>query len=216
MSERKWIIKDEDVLPETISCLEGKLECGELLASVLAARGINSPAEAEGFLSLSNLWVDPMLLPDMAVALNRVKTAKSRNELVAVFGDYDADGITATVIMKSCLEEFGLDTCKYIPDRNTEGYGINKDAVDKLHKDGVKLIITVDCGVSCKEEIDYASALGIDVLVTDHHNCPDILPKPYLRVQCHLTRFRCQNVPELGEVPRIYPEQELLLQGIVI
>lgn len=176
MSERKWIIRNEDVKPEIISNVKNALGCGELLASVLTAKGIKSGKEASAFLTVDGQWNDPMMLPDMAKALNRIKSAANKKELVAVFGDYDADGITATVIMKECLEEYGLKVNRYIPDRNTEGYGMNKDAVHKLYDMGVGLIVTVDCGVSCAEEINYAKSLGIDVIVTDHHNCPEVLP----------------------------------------
>ena len=177
MSERKWIIKDETINRGTISALMEELGCGELLASALSVRGIKSSKDAEKFLTVNDLWNDPMALPDMAKALNRVKRAKSAGEVTAVFGDYDADGITATTIMKDCLEKYGITVIKYIPDRNTEGYGMNKEAIDKLHSRGVGLIITVDCGVSCAEEIKYAKGMGIDVIVTDHHNCPEVLPE---------------------------------------
>ncbi|MDO5479735.1 MAG: single-stranded-DNA-specific exonuclease RecJ [Clostridia bacterium] len=121
-------------------------------------------------------WHDPMMLPDIALAVNRIKNAKAKNEVLAVYGDYDADGITATIIMQSCLEEFGVKTIKYIPDRSEEGYGLNKNAIDKLKAEGVGLIVTVDCGIASRVEINYAKGIGIDTIVTDHHNCPEELP----------------------------------------
>ncbi len=177
MSKVKWIIKGQDLPPGLISEFMNNYGCGYLLASVLCTRGIKSAKEAEDFLSKNGFWHDPMELPDMALAVNRIKKARNNNETVAVFGDYDADGITATAIMKDCLEAYGINVISYIPDRMDEGYGMNNEAIDKLHALGVKLIVTVDCGISCADEIEYAYKLGIDTVVTDHHNCPENLPR---------------------------------------
>ncbi|MBQ2942252.1 MAG: single-stranded-DNA-specific exonuclease RecJ [Clostridia bacterium] len=176
MSEVNWIIKNKDVSDETVLSLMGDLGCGYLLASVLCARGITNATEAKKITEHSEIWHDPMMLPDIALAVNRIKNAKARGELVAVYGDYDADGITATVIMQSCLEEYGLKVIKYIPSRSDEGYGLNTVAIDRLKSEGVSLIVTVDCGISSKADIDYAKGIGIDTIVTDHHNCPEELP----------------------------------------
>ncbi len=176
MSKVKWIIKSQELPDGKISEFMDKYCCGYLLASVLCTRGIDTVKDAENFINRDFLWNDPYLLPDMALAVNRIKKAKQNREKVAVFGDYDADGITATAIMKDCLERFGIDVCTYIPERTAEGYGMNIEAIDKLHAEGVKLIVTVDCGIACYEEIKYAYKLGIDTVVTDHHNCPDIIP----------------------------------------
>lgn len=176
MAARKWIFKDEDNNPTVTDLLSSKLSCGVLLASVLQSRGIRDIEQAKRFLYNDEVENDPFLLPDMALAVNRLKKAREMNEKTAVFGDYDADGVTATVIMMGALAEFGISAVKYLPDRFSDGYGMNLSAVDKLHADGVRLIVTVDCGIVCAKEIAYAKSLGIDVIVTDHHNCPEVLP----------------------------------------
>ncbi len=176
MSRVKWVVRGEDVANDTVYSLMNDLGCGYLLASVLCSRGITNASEAKKITEHKEIWHDPMMLPDIALAVNRIKNAKAGDELVAVFGDYDADGITATIIMQGCLEEYGIKTVKYIPDRADEGYGLNTNAIDKLKADGVKLIVTVDCGIASVNEINYAKKLGIDTIVTDHHNCPEVIP----------------------------------------
>lgn len=176
MARRTWIIKNEKVSAKTHEALMEDLPCGYLLSAALSARGLTDPAAAKRFLAMEDAFHDPFLLPDMDKALNRIKLAKTRGEKVAVYGDYDADGVTATVIMKRCLRSFGLEACHYLPDRFSEGYGMNKEAIDRLASEGVTLIITVDCGVSSTEEVAYARGKGIDTIVTDHHNCPQELP----------------------------------------
>lgn len=177
MARRAWIVKNEAISAKAHEALMEALPCGYLLAAALAARGLDDPKKAEGFFAMEDAFCDPFLLPDMDKALNRIKLAKARGEKVAVYGDYDADGVTATVIMKRCLCAFGLTVCHYLPDRFTEGYGMNQGAVDRLFSEGVTLIITVDCGVSSASEVAYAKDKGIDTIVTDHHNCPEILPE---------------------------------------
>lgn len=176
MAARKWIFKDEENNTAVTDLLSLRLSCGVLLASVLQSRGIKDAEQAKRFLYNEEAENAPFLLPDMALAVNRLKKAREMNEKTAVFGDYDADGVTATVIMMGALAEFGISAVKYLPDRFSDGYGMNLTAVDKLYADGVRLIVTVDCGIACAKEIAYAKSLGIDVIVTDHHNCPEVLP----------------------------------------
>ncbi len=177
MAGRTWIVKNKSVSNEAHKALMEELSCGYLLAAALSARGLDEPQKAETFLAMEDDFYDPFLMPDMDKALNRIKIAKARGETVAVYGDYDADGLTATVIMKQCLSAFGLTVCHYLPDRFSEGYGVNKEAIDSLCLKGVTLIITVDCGVSSVNEVAYARSKGIDTIVTDHHNCPEQLPE---------------------------------------
>ncbi len=177
MSSKKWVFLDEKVKEESISVLMQELNCGYLLATVLLTRGFKSGGEAEVFIRREEELNDPFLLPDMEKAVTRIKEALKNKEKVAIFGDYDADGLTASVILKGCFDRLGLENEVYLPDRIKEGYGMNKLAVDYLKGKGVKLIVTVDCGVSCAEEIYYAKTLGIDTVVTDHHNCPPVLPE---------------------------------------
>lgn len=153
--------------------------CGlsRVTAGALLCRGISSPAEAEAFLSVDGRdFFNPFLLPDMDLAVERLETALSRREHIAVYGDYDADGVTATALLYSYFSERGLPVSYYIPDRREEGYGLNETAVRTLAEAGVTLIVTVDCGVACAAEVELAKALGVDVIVTDHHECPPALP----------------------------------------
>ncbi len=201
MSSKKWVFLDENIEKEAISGLMQELNCGYLLASVLLSRGIGKKSEAEKTINSPEIWHDPLLLPDMDKAKKRIELALENNEKAAVFGDYDADGITASVILKGCFERLGLESVVYLPDRIKEGYGINKQAVDYLKNEGVTLIVTVDCGVSCIEEIDYAKDLGIDTVVTDHHTCPSVLPS-------------CIAVVNPKREDSIYPFKELSGAGV--
>ena len=115
-------------------------------------------------------------MPDMDKIVSRVISAINNKEKIMIYGDYDADGITSTTVLKSFLEERGLDVSTYIPNRLDEGYGLNKEAIKKIHDLGFMLVITVDCGISGIEEVDYANSLGMEILITDHHETADVLP----------------------------------------
>ena len=148
-----------------------------LLSVVLHSRGIESPEAAAKYLSHEEgLLCDPYLLNDMDKAVARIKRAVARHEKTAVYGDYDVDGITSSCLIADYLRILGLDSEIYIPDRIDEGYGLNSEAVTILHNKGVSLIITVDCGITAVEESRTAKALGMDIIITDHHECPDELP----------------------------------------
>ena len=156
-----------------------------LTAAVLCSRGHCSPEEAMAFLGADVPLPDPFLLRDMDKAVQRVRQAISRGERLAVFGDYDVDGITATCLMAQFLESLGADCLCYIPGRIEEGYGLNRPAIEQLSSRGVTLIITVDCGITALEEADFCRELGIDLIVTDHHECKDALPRAAAVVDPH-------------------------------
>jgi len=146
--------------------------CSPLLAAVLARRGIRSPEQAKRQLSCSDDSLhDPFLLKGMEEAVRRLRRAFSAGETVAVYGDYDVDGITSTCLLTEYLRSKGLRCLPYIPDRDAEGYGVNRSAVDALIEGGASLMITVDCGITAREETAYAMSRGMDVIVTDHHEC---------------------------------------------
>ncbi len=147
-----------------------------LSAMVLAARGLNTPAEAQKFLRCDAPLPDPFLMTDMDLAVGRVRLALTRGEKIAVFGDYDVDGITATCLLTHFLRARGAHCVSYIPGRLEEGYGLNPIAIHQLHREGVSLIITVDCGITAIDEAALCKSLGIDLLITDHHECKDTLP----------------------------------------
>ncbi len=159
-----------------------------LLATVLAARGVASAREAELLLGGGPEELpSPLLMRDMDRAAARIDLALERGELVAVYGDYDVDGITSTCLLTDLLSRRGARVTSYIPDRLEEGYGLNREAVDLLKEQGVSLIITVDCGITAVDEVDYAAGLGIDVVITDHHECKDALPRAALEEYADLT-----------------------------
>ncbi len=147
------------------------------LAMLLEIRGIRSEEQIEVMLGNSGRLSDPFLMKDMDKAVSRIRRAIDGFERIAVYGDYDADGVTATSILFTYLEAVGADVMYYIPQREGEGYGMNKNAVETLHSEGVKLIITVDNGISSVEEVSLAAELGIDVVVTDHHRPQQHLPE---------------------------------------
>ena len=157
-----------------------------LLAGLLAARGITEPEEARRRLSPESEPIpDPLLMKDMDRAVRRVRLALEREELIAVYGDYDVDGITATCLLTQFLTARGGRVTPYIPSRLEEGYGLNPEAVHTLAGLQVGLIITVDCGITAVEETLLAGSLGIDVVITDHHACKDILPPAAAVVDPH-------------------------------
>lgn len=146
--------------------------CTPLLAAVLALRGVACAEEVRALIDGGEEQLhDPMTLKGMPEAVERVHRAVAAGEKVAVYGDYDVDGITSTCLVTDYLRSKGLVCVPYIPDRSEEGYGLNKAAVDYLSGEGVSLIITVDCGITAREETQYASSLGVDMIITDHHEC---------------------------------------------
>ncbi len=148
-----------------------------LCAAVLCARGLDTPEKARAFLSSDiHRLHDPFLLPDMERAVRRIQQALHSQEIIAVYGDYDVDGITSTCLLTEFLRRLGGHVITYIPGRLEEGYGLNQSAIDSLHLQSVSLIITVDCGITASSEVEHAKSLGIDVVITDHHNCIDTLP----------------------------------------
>ncbi len=156
-----------------------------LTAMVLAARGMDTAQAAKAYLACEGPMPDPYLLTDMAPAAGRVGLAMSRGEKIAVFGDYDVDGITATCLLTDFLRKNGADVVSYIPGRLEEGYGLNPIAIHQLKGEGVQLIITVDCGITAVAEAQLCKELGIDLVITDHHECKDTLPEAIAVVNPH-------------------------------
>lgn len=156
-----------------------------LTAMVLASRGIADGEEAEAYLSSDAPLPDPYLMTDMDLAAGRVGLAMSRGEKIAVFGDYDVDGITATCLLTDFLRRQGAKVRSYIPGRLEEGYGLNPMAIRQLWEEGVKLIVTVDCGITAVAEAELCRELGMDLVITDHHECKDTLPNAVAVVDPH-------------------------------
>ena len=167
MKYANWKVPTEsvEIPPELLSA-----GCTPLLAAILALRGMRDADAAREFLGVGEEHLeDPLSLVDMVNAVQRLTRAVATGEHVAVYGDYDVDGITAGCLLADYLRSRGLECELYIPNRLTEGYGMNTEAIDKLREKGVTLIITVDCGVTNLEEVAYAAELGVDMIITDHH-----------------------------------------------
>ena len=166
-------------------------EIPPLIAMLLQIRGFSSRDEVQDFLNNNSEIGDPFEIKDMDKAAERVKQAIDSGELICIYGDYDADGVTSTALLYSYLETVGANVIYYIPSRETEGYGMNIAAVDSLGEKGVKLIVTVDNGIAAKNEIAHARELGIDTVVTDHHMPLSELPDAVAVVDLH--RADCKS-----------------------
>ena len=183
MKFQKWHIADPH--PEAAARLTAAgYPC--LVSAVLASRGIGTAEEAAAFLEHEQrLTYSPFLMADMDKAVARVQQALADHEKIAVFGDYDVDGITATCILVDYLQGRGADVLHYIPRRIEDGYGLSCDAIEGLYRKGARLLITVDCGITGVEEVDFANSLGMDVVITDHHECKETLPRAAAVVDPH-------------------------------
>ena len=172
---KKWECYEID--ENKVKELVDKYGINELLAKIFVNKGITKKEELDLFMNPTRKdFHDPFLMPDMEIMVDRILKAINEKQKVIIYGDYDADGITSVTVLKSFLEERGLEVSYYIPNRLDEGYGLNKNAIKKIYDDGFRLMITVDCGISGIEEVDYANSLGIETLITDHHEPAEKLP----------------------------------------
>lgn len=173
---KKWECYNLD--NEKVEELVKKRHITNLLASILVNRGIIDGEKINVFLNPTRKdFYNPFLMPDMEIAVKRIVKAIENKEKIMIYGDYDADGITSITVLKKYLNEIGLKTGEYIPNRLNEGYGLNKDAISKIYNDGYRLMITVDCGISGLEEVEYANSLGMEIIITDHHEPAEKLPE---------------------------------------
>ena len=198
---KKWeVCKIEEEIVNKI-CKENNLST--LLGSILVSKQVDSEEKIRLFLNPTREdFHDPFLMPDMEEAVQRILNAIKEQHKTIIYGDYDVDGITSVTVLKKYLEERGLEVGTYIPNRLNEGYGLNKEAVKKIADQGYTLIITVDCGISCIEEIEYANKLGIEVIVTDHHEPGEEIPK-------------CLAVIDAKRKDNNYPFNQLAGVGVV-
>ena len=189
MNRKKWVVSPCD--RDAAATIAENCGVEPFAAFLLCSRGMTDEFEIESFLYDTDL-IDPYTLPDMEKAVERVNQALENGERITVFGDYDCDGVTSTALLYSYLTSRGANVDYYIPDRAGEGYGMNSGAIDSLKSRGTNLIITVDNGISAIEEIAYANALGIDVVVTDHHRVGDTLPDAVAVVDPHREDSLCE------------------------
>ncbi|MDY3972788.1 MAG: single-stranded-DNA-specific exonuclease RecJ [Clostridia bacterium] len=176
MIDKIWKFRNKNLRDDIINNVSQEYRIPRVIATILLNRGIESD-DISPFLkkSMSDI-VNPKLMLDMDKAVERINAAVKNKEKIAVYGDYDVDGITSTALLYEFLSSMGADVEYYIPDRKGEGYGINIMAVNKLFKQGIKLMITVDCGITAIGEVEFAKLQGMDVIITDHHTCKDRLP----------------------------------------
>lgn len=176
MIDKIWNFRNKKLNDETVNELSVKHRIPRVIAAILLNRGVKDE-DVDAYLkkTMADI-VNPTLMLDMDKAADRICTAITNKEKIAVYGDYDVDGITATALLYEFLQSAGADAQYYIPDRKGEGYGINIMAVNKLYKLGTKLMITVDCGITAIGEVEFAKLQGMDVIITDHHTCKDRLP----------------------------------------
>ena len=189
MNRKKWVVSPCD--RDAAAAIAESCGVEPFAAFLLCSRGMTDEFEIESFLYDTDL-IDPYTLPDMEKAVERVNQALENGERITVFGDYDCDGVTSTALLYSYLSSRGANVDYYIPDRSGEGYGMNLGAIDQLKSRGTNLIITVDNGISAVEEIAYAKALGIDVVVTDHHRVGETLPDAVAVVDPHREDSLCE------------------------
>lgn len=188
---KKWSVASVGENADSLACINEmcqSLGIASACAKLLYKRGCRTVGEAEDFIQKNGLSIyDPFRLPDMRKAVDRITQAIENGESVAIYGDYDVDGVSATSLLFLYLESLDSDAKLgyYIPDRFTEGYGMSVSAIEMLAKKGVTLIITVDTGITAVEEVERAKELGVDVVITDHHECHEVLPNAYAVVNPH-------------------------------
>lgn len=198
-SKTRWIVREsEDQLVKT---LENELKITPLVASLLINRGLDTVDSARYFLFGKEQFHDPYLLKGMDLAVTRIREAIDNQEPILIFGDYDADGVSSTTVLMVTLKELGAIVQFYIPNRFTEGYGPNEPAFRSAAENGVKLIITVDTGISAINEAALAKELGLDLIITDHHEPGPVLPEALAIIH-----------PKLPD--SIYPFRELAGVGV--
>ena len=175
---KKWeCIELDNEKIKNVEKIENEYGISNLLAKILVNKNLIKKEDIDLFLKPTRHdFHNPYLMPDMALAVDRIIKAINNKEKILIYGDYDVDGITSITVVKNFLLERDANVTQYIPNRLNEGYGLNKDAIKKISEDGVNLIITVDCGISGIEEVDYANSLGLEVIVTDHHEVGEVLP----------------------------------------
>ncbi len=201
MLKKKWLLKEFD--KNRVVEISKNFKISPLTAIILYNRGVKEDNDIKTFLSKSlGVMHDPYLMKDMEKATERILLAKERGEKITIYGDYDVDGITSIAILYKHLAEMGISVDYYVPDRMQEGYGVNREALDKIQKKGTSLIITVDTGITAVEESEYAKEIGLDVIITDHHECKERIPDVYAAID-----------PKQKDCP--YPFKSLAGVGVV-
>lgn len=184
MAHKKWLIANAD--KEKASAISEKFNMDAFVAYLLVARGFDDELKVSEFISSSVRISDPFELSGMENAVARIEQAISLGEKITIYGDYDCDGVTSTALLYTLFSEMGADVDYYIPSRETEGYGLNKDAIKKIAENGTRLIVTVDNGITAVEEAEYAYSLGLELVITDHHQVCGSIPRAAGVINPHL------------------------------
>lgn len=181
MLQKNWLLKEFD--KTRVVEISKEFNISPLASIILYNRGIKESSEIQKFLhcDLENLH-DPYLLKDMDKAVCRIKDALEKKEKITIYGDYDVDGITSIAILYKHLTSMGFEVDYYIPDRIQEGYGVNREALDKIKENGTGVVITVDTGITAVEETEYAKSIGMDIIITDHHECKETIPEAFAAI----------------------------------
>ena len=191
-------------------------ECGysRVVSQILYNRGLHEPSQLEAFIAAdARLAADPALLPDIHLAVGRIYRALLSGEKIAIYGDFDTDGITATALLVEGLSALNCPAVPYIPHRQNEGYGVNTAALEELSQQGISLVITVDCGISAVKEVKRAHKLGIDVIITDHHTPQEEIPPAVAVVNPKMPGSRYPST-ELAGVGVAFKLLQALFQGM--
>lgn len=189
MSRKKWCVSALD--KELASDIAEEYDIDPFCSLLLVSRGITDDSEIFDFFSKECRLQSPFEIKDMDKAAQRIRKAIDEKEKILIYGDYDADGVTATALLYLYLKSENADVITYIPDRNSEGYGLNLDAIKDISEKGIKLIVTVDNGISALNEAEYISALGMELVITDHHKASHTIPKAVAVVDPH--RYDCPS-----------------------
>jgi len=200
--QKRWTIRKHDA--DAVNKLASELNVKPLVAALLIARGYDSIQTAVDFLNPSPAHLhEPLLLKGMREAIDRIQTAIERGERIMIWGDYDVDGTTGTVLLRRMLSLLGSDSTFYVPNRFTEGYGINISALEQAQNNGVSLVVSVDCGIRSFEPLEWAHNHGLDVIVTDHHLSDEIRGNPLAVAVVNPNQLGCQ-----------YPDKNLAGVGV--
>ena len=192
--------READDIVSAIACEHG---ISEVTAKLIYNRGYCTSSSVDAYLHpVVEGFHDPYLMMDMDKAVARIRESLDRGDKITVYGDYDVDGVTSVTLIYLYLKELGADIDYYIPSRSKEGYGLSKMSLDNLKENGTKLIITVDTGITANDEVEYAKTLGMEMVITDHHECHEYLPEACAVVNPH--RPDCP-----------YPFKELAGVGVV-
>ena len=203
--EKKWILKSDNCpdVEKAVAEISGELGINPIIARLLYNRGFTSAEAAKSFLYMeSEMLCNPFDMKDMDKTVERISRALKNREKITIYGDYDVDGVTAVCTLYLYLKSLGADVSYYIPNRAGEGYGVSVSAIDSIKEGGTSLIITVDTGITANEEVEYARSIGVDFLITDHHECRSELPSAVAVINPH--RPDCD-----------YPFKELAGVGVV-